>query len=97
VRTLFIGPTRLGDAILVSGILDWLHRDDPRGTVTIACGAPAAMALALAPGLSKMHVMHKRRWSQHWFALWRDTKHRKRSLDTLLSRCGLNVLGRLRA
>lgn len=74
MRTLFIGPTRLGDAILVSGLVDRLHRDDPRGTLTIACGAQAAMALALAPGLSTLHVVHKQKWSRHWLSLWRATK-----------------------
>ncbi len=71
---LFIGPTRLGDAILVSGVLAWLHEASPHEPITVACGAPAAMALANAPGVAALHVMDKRPRGGHWFDLWRAAR-----------------------
>lgn len=77
MSVLFIGPTRLGDAILVSGVLGWLHETYPHDPITVACGAPAAMALADAPGVAALHVMLKRRRGGHWIDLWRAARTRR--------------------
>lgn len=74
MATLFIGPTRLGDGILASGLLGWLCDTYPDEAVTLACGAPAAMALGAAPGVTHVHVMHKRARGGHWLDLWRAVR-----------------------
>lgn len=74
---LFIGPNRLGDAILVSGLLQWLHDTHPEDEITLACGPWAAMALRDAPGVASVHVMEKRRRGGHWLDLWRVARRRR--------------------
>ncbi|MBU8541644.1 glycosyltransferase family 9 protein [Falsiroseomonas tokyonensis] len=74
---LFIGPTRLGDGILVSGLLHWLHGQHPQEEITLACGAPAALALRHASGVASLHIMQKRPRGGHWLDLWRATYGRR--------------------
>lgn len=74
---LFIGPTRLGDGILVSGLLAALHERHPEEEITLACGALAAMALRNAPGVTSLHIMEKRPRGRHWIDLWRAVRTRR--------------------
>ncbi len=97
MATLFIGPTRLGDAILVSGVLDWLGRTYPGEPITLACGAPAALALAAAPGVERVHVMQKRPRGGHWLELWRAARTRRWARVVDLRRSALAWLLRARA
>lgn len=70
MKILFVTGTRIGDALLSTGILHRLidGRNDAR--VTIACGAPAAPLFEAVPGLERLIVLEKRRWSLHWLDLW---------------------------
>ncbi len=68
---LFITATRIGDAILSTGLLGALIERHPGVPVTVACGAPAARIFAHTPGLERVIVLRKRRASAHWFDLWR--------------------------
>jgi ADP-heptose:LPS heptosyltransferase len=77
MATLFIGPTRLGDGILASGLLGWLCDTYPSEAITLACGAPAALALREAPGVAHVHLMHKRARGGHWLDLWRAVRGRR--------------------
>lgn len=77
MATLFIGPTRLGDAVLASGVLNWLSETYPGDPITVACGGPAAMVLRDAPGIEALHVMEKRRRGGHWLDLWRMVRGRR--------------------
>lgn len=72
-RILFITATRIGDAVLSSGLLDHVlrTRDNPR--VTIACGPLAAPLFAAVPGLERIIVMDKQKGGAHWLDLWRQT------------------------
>lgn len=72
MRLLFITGTRIGDAILTTGLLDHVLTKHPGAAVTIACGAPAASLFAAVPGLERIIVMRKRRRAGHWFRLWRE-------------------------
>ncbi|MFD0387981.1 glycosyltransferase family 9 protein [Tistrella bauzanensis] len=74
---LFIGPTRLGDAILVSGVLAWMRDDAPDSPITIACGPQAALAFSGWQGVEAMHVVHKRPHHRHWLDLWQKTRNRR--------------------
>lgn len=69
-RILFITATRIGDAVLTSGVLEWLRRTHPDARFTIVCGPEAAPVFAYFPALEALHVLSKRRWKLHWVALW---------------------------
>ena len=70
MRLLFITSTRVGDAVLSTGILDACIRRYPGIAVTVACGAPAAPLFAAVPNLEEVIVLEKARYARHWLTLW---------------------------
>ena len=70
MNLLFITATRIGDAVLSSGLLGHLIEQNPGARVTIACGAPAAPFFAAVPGLERLLVVRKKRFNRHWLELW---------------------------
>ncbi|MFA6019589.1 MAG: glycosyltransferase family 9 protein [Rhodospirillales bacterium] len=70
MRILFITATRIGDAVLSTGLLDHLIRQYPEARLTVACGPDAAPLFAEMPNLERLIPMPKERWSMHWVRLW---------------------------
>ncbi len=70
MRILFVTATRVGDAILSTGLLDHLTRAHPGARLTIACGPAAASLFPAVPGLEKLIVLDKMVLSLHWLGLW---------------------------
>ena len=73
MRILFITATRIGDAVLSTGLLDHLLRAHPAARFTIACGPAAAGVFARMPRREATIVVEKRRYDAHWLDLWRRT------------------------
>ena len=70
MKLLFITATRIGDAVLSSGVLDALIARHPGARVTVACGPAPAPLFAALPGLVRLLVLEKRPLAAHWLALW---------------------------
>ena len=70
MRVLFITATRLGDAVLSTGLLDHLHRTEPAARITVACGPVAAGLFTRMPALDRLLVVDKQRHDLHWAKLW---------------------------
>jgi heptosyltransferase III len=70
MRILFVTSTRVGDAILSTGLLDVLIRRHPGCRVTVACGPAAAGVFARMPNLERLIEVEKRSYGRHWLALW---------------------------
>jgi lipopolysaccharide heptosyltransferase III len=70
-RILFITSTRIGDAVINSGVLDYLVRQWPEAKFTIACGPLAQPVLENTPGLERLIIVRKKPFGLHWFGLWR--------------------------
>ena len=70
MKILFITSTRVGDAILSSGLLARLIADHPDARITIACGAAAAPLFSAVPNLERIIVLNKMLYSLHWVAMW---------------------------
>lgn len=70
MRILFITATRIGDAVLSTGVLDQLLTRHPGARVTVACGAPAAPLFESVPGLEALLVVRKQSYNMHWLKLW---------------------------
>ncbi len=68
--------TRIGDAVLSTGILSWLLRRSPDIRVTIACGPDAAPLFESVPNLDRVIVLHKRKYRLHWLKLWGSCAYR---------------------
>ncbi len=73
MRILFITATRIGDAVLSTGLLDHLLRTYPGARVTVACGPVAEGVFARMPGLQRTLIVDKRRFDRHWLELWAQT------------------------
>lgn len=73
MKILFITATRLGDAVLSTGLLDYLLRNYPDGKVTVACGPIAASVFEGFPNVERIIAMKKKPRSGHWVDLWKAT------------------------
>ncbi|MBX9634354.1 MAG: glycosyltransferase family 9 protein [Magnetospirillum sp.] len=73
MRILFITASRIGDAVLSTGLLAHLVQTYPQARVTVACGAAAASLFAPAPFVERVIPMVKRKRAGHWRDLWLDT------------------------
>lgn len=76
MRILFITATRVGDAVLSTGLLRHLIDTHPGARVTVACGPAAASLFEAVPGLERLVVLDKMLWSLHWLGLWALTAGR---------------------
>lgn len=76
MRILFIGHTRIGDAVLASGLLAHLVARHPEARLTLAIGPLPAPLFAAMPNLERLIALEKRRYNRHWLALWRTTAGR---------------------
>lgn len=73
-RILFITATRIGDAVLSCGLLDWLARSYPDARITVACGPGAAPLFEANPNVERILPMRKRRRAGHWRVLWQSVR-----------------------
>jgi ADP-heptose:LPS heptosyltransferase len=71
-KILFITATRLGDAILSTGILNALVQQYPDAAVTVVCGPVPAPIFRAMPNLAKLIVLKKDRLSRHWLRMWQQ-------------------------
>jgi len=72
-RVLFITSTRIGDAVINSGLLQYLIETRPDAHFTIACGPLAAPLFKAVPRLDEIIVMAKKKRGGHWIDLWKQT------------------------
>ncbi|HVY15219.1 MAG TPA: glycosyltransferase family 9 protein [Rhodopila sp.] len=70
MRILFVTSTRLGDAVLSTGLLDHLIRTYPAARITVVCGPVAEGLFDRMPNRAATLVMEKRDWGAHWVRLW---------------------------
>lgn len=90
MRILFITATRIGDAILSTGLLSHLIDRYPDALITIATGPAAAPLFEAMPGLERVIVLRKRRFSLHWLDLWRQCATRRWSIVIDLRRSAVS-------
>ena len=89
---LFITGTRIGDAILSSGLLAHLVEAHPHARFTVACGAPAAPLFQAVPRLDKLIVIRKQSFKAHWLSLWLACVGTRWKIVVDLRRSGLSWL-----
>lgn len=76
MNILFVTSTRIGDAVLSSGLLEHLLRVHPGARVTVACGVPAAPLFRATPGVERVIALEKMPFAGHWIGLWAKTSAR---------------------
>ncbi len=77
MNILFITSSRIGDAVLSTGLLDYIARKYPNAKVWIACG-PLAMSLFKGyPNLEDSIPIQKQPFNLHWLKFWSRVAGRK--------------------
>src|SRR6516225_12478048 len=77
MHILFVTATRIGDAVLSTGLLAYLIERYASPRLTIAAGPVAAPLFEALPGLERLVVIRKRRWSLHWLPFYRAVAARR--------------------
>ena len=72
-KILFITSTRLGDAVLSTGLLNYLYQTYPHAKVTIACGPLPQTIFEGFPNVEAIIPLKKEKWHGHWRKLWGQT------------------------
>lgn len=70
MNILFVTSTRIGDAVLTTGLLAHLVESHPESRITLACGVDSAPLFEAAPNVVRRIVLVKRKASLHWLTLW---------------------------
>ena len=70
MKLLFVTSTRVGDAILSTGLLHRVIETNADVKVTVACGPAAAPLFEAVPKLDRIIVLDKMLLSMHWLRLW---------------------------
>jgi len=70
MHILFVSATRIGDAVLSTGLLSYLVERYPDARFTIGAGPVAAPLFEAVPRLERLIVIDKRRYGLHWLALY---------------------------
>jgi ADP-heptose:LPS heptosyltransferase len=68
---LFITSNRLGDAVLSTGLLNHILKNEPGARVTVACGPLPASLFEGYPAMAQVIPFKKEKHHKHWFKLWR--------------------------
>lgn len=87
---LFITATRIGDAVLSSGLIKRLSDEIPNARFTIVAGPAAAPLFADVPNLDRVIEFAKARDGSHWFDLWRQVRKTRWGLVVDLRGSGLS-------
>ena len=87
---LFITATRIGDAVLSSGLIKRLLDEIPNARFTIVAGPDAAPLFAHVPNLARVIVLEKSKSGSHWFELWEKARHTKWGLIVDLRGSGIS-------
>jgi len=70
MRALFIAPSRIGDAVLATGLIDHLLRLHSDARFTVVAGPISAEVFWRMPHLERLIVIEKHRYDLHWVRLW---------------------------
>jgi ADP-heptose:LPS heptosyltransferase len=74
---LFISQSRIGDAVLSSGLVKSLVDEVEEARFTIVTSPLTAPLFAQVPGLERLILMDKKAGGGHWFDLWRKVRLRR--------------------
>ena len=77
MNILFVTATRIGDAVLSTGLLSYLVECRRGARLTIAAGPLAAPLFSHVPGLERVISVPKRRFGLHWLRLYAEIAGRR--------------------
>ena len=72
MKILFISSTRLGDAVLSTGMLDYLCKTYPKSQITVAAGKLGIGLFQNFPNVVTTIPVVKKPYKGHWIELWKQ-------------------------
>ncbi|MDB2683047.1 glycosyltransferase family 9 protein [Alphaproteobacteria bacterium] len=69
MNVLFITSSRIGDAVLSTGLLDYISQTHPNAKVTIVCGPLCTSLFEGYPNRFEIIPLKKKKGNKHWFEL----------------------------
>ncbi|MFM2042578.1 MAG: hypothetical protein RLY86_1154 [Pseudomonadota bacterium] len=76
-QILFVGWTRIGDAVMSTVALRHIVETWPEARLTIVAGTLAEQVLRHVPNLDRMIVYRKQPWNRHWLGILKATVTRR--------------------
>ena len=76
-KILFITSTRIGDAVLSTGLIDHLLKTVKDPSFTIVCGPLPKSLFEGVPHLERLIVLKKQKYNGHWIELWKQVRGRR--------------------
>ncbi|MCC6598197.1 MAG: glycosyltransferase family 9 protein [Alphaproteobacteria bacterium] len=73
MKILFITSSRIGDAVLSTGLLNYIEKTWPEARVSIACGTLTTSLFEGYPLLERIIPIKKQKHNAHWLKLWKQT------------------------
>jgi ADP-heptose:LPS heptosyltransferase len=93
---LFITSSRIGDAVLSSGLLYRLAQEVPQARFTIVASTLTAPLFRDTPELARLITLEKKPFALHWFELWKQVQGRRWGVVVDLRGSGLSTFLRAR-
>ncbi len=72
MKVLFITYTRLGDAVLSTGVVNYYATQFPQARLTVVCSPLVAGLFSAMPNVERVIAVTKRSYSRHWWDVWRQ-------------------------
>ncbi len=72
MNVLFITSSRIGDAVLSTGLLNHIIQQYPQARITIACAPLVASLFEGVPNLARIVPLQKQKHHKHWIELWKQ-------------------------
>jgi ADP-heptose:LPS heptosyltransferase len=93
---LFITSSRVGDAVLSSGLLQRLSQEVPNARFTIVASALTAPLFRDTPDLARLITLEKKPFALHWLDLWKQVQGRRWGVVVDMRGSGLSSFIRAR-
>ena len=88
---LFITSSRIGDAVLSTGLLDYLIKLHPHSRITVAVGRIPAELFQSFPNVNRVLTIDKRKFGLHWLSVWKKCFGTKWSIVVDLRSGGIST------
>lgn len=74
MKVLFFTHTRLGDAVLSTGVIRHYIDHAPDVRITVVCSPLVAGIFEAIPHVERVIAVRKRSWSRHWLDVWHTVR-----------------------
>ncbi len=74
MKVLFFTHTRLGDAVLSTGVIRHYADHHPQARITVVCSPLVAGLFTAMPTVERVIAVKKQKWSRHWLSVWQQVR-----------------------